>query len=191
LQDDLIIIFSKAPILGKVKRRLAAETGDQSALLIHQKLFVRTIAVVNESKIRKKIYLSEKMVDFDHPYLVQAGDNLGERMAAAFQQEFEEFKRICLIGSDCLDLATTDLLEAFESLNNHDLVLGPARDGGYYLIAMKSYIPELFESITWGTEQVLQETTSIANRLSLKSKLLAVRKDVDHLSDLPANWKLM
>ena len=187
---ELIILFSRAPILGQVKRRLAEKIGDQAALKVHKKLFSITLEVVAQTGIATRLYLSEPPPkNFPHDYQLQEGTHLGDRMVRAVQIELRKSDKICLIGSDCLDLTAHDLKEAFARLETHDLVLGPARDGGYYLIGLKTFIPDLFKNIKWGSAEVLEETLSIARKLSLKTGLLDERLDVDRYTDLPENWK--
>ena len=189
---ELIIQFSRAPILGQVKRRLAEQIGDDAALKVHNKLFAKTLQVVSEVHVATRLYLSSPPTkNFPHDYQIQQGNNLGDRMAHALQTELINSKKICLIGSDCLDLTANDLREAFAKLETNDLVLGPARDGGYYLIGLKTFIPELFINVSWGSSTVLEETLSLARKLNLKTGLLDERQDVDRYIDLPENWKAL
>lgn len=187
---ELIIQFSRAPLLGKVKRRLAVQIGDEEALKVHEKLFARTLQIVAETNIPIKLYLSElPPKNFSHDYILQEGNDLGERMAQAVQEELKKSDKICLIGSDCLNLTASDLREAFARLETDDLVLGPAGDGGYYLIGLKTFIPDLFINVNWGSSTVLEETLRQARKLNLKTGLLDERIDVDRFNDLPENWK--
>ena len=189
MTKDLIVLFSRTPVKGRVKKRLAEDIGDTAALDVHLRLFNRTMSTIDEALIDRKIYLSEMPLnDFPYPYSVQKGRDLGERMAEAIQAELQVRNKVCLIGSDCHDLEASDLQEAFRQLSNNDVVLGPAIDGGYYLIGMKKFIPEIFENITWGTQTVLTETLGIAEHYGLKTALLKTRTDIDNLDDLPANW---
>lgn len=185
----LILLFSRAPILGQVKRRLAVDTGQEAALKVHKKLFSKTLETIAEAGIETKLYLSDTpLEDFPHKYVLQEGADLGLRMSAAFKAEMSKQQKICLIGSDCLDLKASDLREAFAQLETHNLVLGPAKDGGYYLIGLKTLIPELFLKVRWGSSTVLEETLKIARTLNLKTWLLSERSDVDRINDLPENW---
>ena len=187
---NLIILFSRRPTLGQVKRRLARDIGDKAALEVHQWLFRRTLEVIAQSGIKSTLYLSaQPNEEYDYDFKLQEGKDLGERMAKAFQHEIDGDNRVCLIGSDCLDLSPEDLLLACEKLKKADLVLGPANDGGYYLIGLKQFYPELFKGIKWSSPEVFAETLVVASKLSLKTVLLEKRTDVDKISDLPANWK--
>jgi rSAM/selenodomain-associated transferase 1 len=95
---------------------------------------------------------------------------------------------VVLIGIDCPDLNAKLMSEAFQALNHHDLVLGPARDGGYYLIGLNKLIPELFRDINWSTEVVLQQTKNIAHKLDLAVAYLPTLSDIDRPEDLSV-WK--
>ena len=122
----------------------------------------------------------------DFQYVIQGEGDLGARMRRAFQMGFRQgWKQVVLIGSDLPDLTPAIIRESFERLTNHDLVLGPARDGGYYLIGLKANRPELFGSpMIWGTEEVLKNTLLTADRLGLKTALLTRLRDVDRPEDL-------
>lgn len=189
MKNNLIIVFSRAPILGKVKSRLAADIGDKAALEIHHKLFFQTLKTIEQTATEFKLYLSQAPdEDFKFPYDLQTGNNLGQRMAGALKTELRKFDNVCLIGSDCLDLKPIDIVNAFKLLEHNDVVLGPALDGGYYLIAMQKNNPDLFTNIRWGSSSVFEDTLRIAEKLKLKIGHLKTRKDVDSIDDLPDNW---
>jgi rSAM/selenodomain-associated transferase 1 len=117
---------------------------------------------------------------------VQKGEDLGARMLQAFQEAFSVgYSEAVLIGSDLYDLTSDDLREAFGQLNRHEVVLGPAGDGGYYLIGMKKAIPGLFQGKQWGTQTVLKET--LQNLKEVDTFLLPVRNDVDRYEDIQGN----
>jgi rSAM/selenodomain-associated transferase 1 len=122
-------------------------------------------------------------------YRRQSEGDLGDRMASAFQASFAAGMTAgVLIGSDCPDLNASLMAEAFQLLRQHDLVLGPALDGGYYLIGLRRLIPELFTGIPWSTAEVLQQTITIAKRLGLAVAKLPLLSDVDRPEDLSV-WK--
>lgn len=109
--------------------------------------------------------------------------DLGERMQHAFENGFSEgFERILIIGTDLYDISEEDIRLAFESLNNHDFVIGPATDGGYYLLGMKSLNSEIFKNKNWGTNTVLENTLQDLQEYQLK--LMEPRNDVDYLDDI-------
>lgn len=117
----------------------------------------------------------------------QQGADLGERMAHAFAQAFERgFQRVVLVGADCPSLDVAVLARAFQALGRHELVLGPAGDGGYYLIGLNRPCPALFSGIAWGSHQVLAQTLAAAARAALVTALLERLPDVDRPADLAA-----
>ncbi|NNC62341.1 MAG: glycosyltransferase [Eudoraea sp.] len=188
-QQNLLLIFTRNPELGKCKTRLAASIGDKSALAIYNFLIQHTVAVTLPLKVRKLVYYSDKIEVNDlwdedkfHKSL-QTGDDLGERMANAFKAGFKAgYKRIIVIGSDLYDLSTDDLKQSFEHLSTHDFVLGPAEDGGYYLLGMTRFVPELFEGKKWGTPSVLKDT--LADLKDKNFTLMPLKNDVDVLEDI-------
>jgi len=119
---------------------------------------------------------------------LQPGGDLGRRMLAAFVDMLRTADAAVIIGSDCPSITPEALSDAFEALRNNDLVLGPASDGGYYLIGLRRPIPSLFEGIEWGGPSVLYETRYRAASLGLKTHLLPIRRDVDDPQDI-AEWE--
>jgi rSAM/selenodomain-associated transferase 1 len=120
-------------------------------------------------------------------YRDQGAGGLGERMERAFARAFAEGrKRAVLVGSDCPQLSASIIRRALEGLRDHELVLGPAADGGYYLIGLTAPRPSLFRAMAWGTDRVLAETMARAEKDGLRSLLLEELKDVDRPEDLDA-----
>jgi hypothetical protein len=120
-------------------------------------------------------------------YQNQIDGDLGARMTAAFQNCFNSgIDKVAIIGTDCPDLKPEILVSAFDELSQHDLVLGPAKDGGYYLIGLRRAIPELFGSIKWGTDEVFVKTRAIAQNLDLSIAYLPTLADIDRPDDLLA-----
>ena len=118
-------------------------------------------------------------------YQPQGGGDLGAKMAAAFQNVFQAgSQKAVMIGTDCPELTAAILTQAFEELNQGELVLGPAADGGYYLIGLRQFVPELFRGIHWGTASVLTETQAIAQTLNLATTYLPLLADIDRPEDL-------
>lgn len=189
LKSNLLIIFTRNPELGKVKTRLAKDVGDNAALNIYKFLLQHTVSVTKDLDLSKEVYYSEEIRDtdiWDNSYFskkLQQGSELGERMQNAFKTGFQNgFKNIIIIGSDLYDLKTSDIKTAFSLLENKDAVIGPATDGGYYLLGMSKLYPEVFQQKKWGTSSVLEETLK-----DLKGKniaLLEERNDVDYYSDI-------
>ncbi|MFC3881108.1 TIGR04282 family arsenosugar biosynthesis glycosyltransferase [Algoriphagus namhaensis] len=187
--NSTLLIFQKNIVLGQAKTRIAATVGDEKALEIYQKLIAYTHTTVSALPMEKYLYFSEvveqEYVGPNQFHLtVQKGLDLGERMANAFQNAFDAgYSRVILIGTDCGELSSEILEKAFECLNSADLVLGPAKDGGYYLIGMTGPHSELFSDMEWSTADVLERTLEKAQRIKLEFKLLPLLSDVDTYSD--------
>ncbi len=186
---NLLLIFTRNPELGKVKTRLAKDVGDTKALAIYKFLLEHTILVTKDLDVTKQVHYSVKIRENDlwntsiYDKKQQQGSDLGVRMQNAFEQGFKEgYQRIIIIGSDLYDLSQEDLENAFAQLENHDTVIGPALDGGYYLLGLKNLIPEVFSNKVWGTDTVLQSTLTDLQKYT--TAILAPRNDVDYLSDI-------
>lgn len=192
-QENLLLIFIKNPEPGKVKTRLAAAIGNQRALQIYLKLLAQTLDAAQGVKTNKQVWYSS-FVDADDFILkqdfekkLQQGKNLGERMLNAFVVGFEEgYKNIVIIGSDCPDVTSDILEQAFDELNKHDMVIGPSADGGYYLLGMKKMYKEIFADIDWSTEYVLDQTKEKGESMSLRISFLPELNDIDTIEDLKA-----
>ena len=188
MKKEVVLIFQKNEVLGKVKTRLAAGVGEEQALEIYRQLLDKTYLALRDISVSITTYFSEFIPD--NPIhsaenkLVQVGQDLGERMKNAFAENFESgMEKVVLIGTDCPSLEGIHLSQAFEALDQSDLVLGPARDGGYYMIGMKRRADFLFEGITWSTELVLSQTLALAAEQGLQTSLLPVLEDIDTLED--------
>ncbi|WP_419214234.1 TIGR04282 family arsenosugar biosynthesis glycosyltransferase [Maribacter sp. X9] len=186
---NLLLIFTRNPELGKGKRRLAATVGDQAALDIYQFLLHHTVKITKNLYAEKMVYYSEEIWENDiwdnskFGKKLQQGSGLGERMANGFLTGFENgFEKIIIIGSDMYDLSQDDLEEAFKTLDKNDFVVGPAEDGGYYLLGMKKYTPKLFKNKDWGTKSVLNDT--LTDLCDEKVALMQTRNDVDYYEDI-------
>lgn len=184
-----LIVFTKNPVKGEVKTRLAKSIGDSNALVIHNALTQKTVEVLNTVKAFKSVYFSKEeernsvWKNACQSVDVQKGKDLGARMSHAFQDSFYKgFEKTLIIGSDLWDLTLEDIEKGFKALDKNDLVIGPAEDGGYYLIGMKIPHKELFESIHWGGNQVLKDTLKKCR--DKKIKLLNEKNDIDLWEDL-------
>ena len=189
MTKDLLLIFTRNPELGKVKTRLAASIGDQAALDIYKFLLSHTAKITAPLHVDKQVHYSVKVREGDlwdasvYDKKQQEGADLGQRMAFAFQQGFEAgYQRIIIIGSDMYDLSTLDLQQAFDQLKDRDYVIGPAEDGGYYLLGLKAVYPAIFQKKEWGTSTVLQDT--LDDLKELDGFLLPQRNDVDLYEDI-------
>jgi len=187
--DALLIIFTKNPELGKVKTRLAKSIGNKAALDIYKFLLSHTVSVTKSLEVDKIVYYSEEIPDEDlwpsesFNKKVQSGRDLGEKMKNAFQETFNSgYRRVIIVGSDLLDLSRDDLEQAFLELKKNDVVIGPAEDGGYYLLGMKSLNSEVFKNKAWSTSSVLSDT--LKDLEGKKIKILETRNDIDEIQDL-------
>lgn len=185
-----LIIFQKNAVLGRVKTRLAASIGDQEAMEVYRWLTSHNQMIVRDLDAEKFLFFSDFIPDLetgsfhDYNFEVQAGSDLGERMGNAFAHLFSKgFQKVLIIGTDCPELTVGDLEKAFYALDSNDLVLGPARDGGYYLLGTNQFFPQLFTEIPWSTNKVLELTLGKADRLRLSYELLRVLSDIDTLKD--------
>lgn len=184
-----LIIFTRNPELGKCKTRLAATIGDESALEIYKYLLQHTAKLSEKVKADKYLFYSESIKREDiwdatiFNKKLQQGNDLGERMENAFTELFElGYEKVIIIGSDLLDLSSDDVNEAFDFLNENDTVIGPAKDGGYYLLGMKNMHSKVFKNKEWGTSTVLENTLS-----DLKDSTISMLKelnDIDTFEDM-------
>ncbi len=186
---DLLLIFTRNPELGKCKTRLAETVGDETALEIYNFLLRHTVSITENLNAAKQVWYSEEIWEDDiwddafYDKKLQKGPDLGVRMANAFQEGFASgYGRISIIGSDMFDLKQNDLENAFAQLKENDFVIGPAEDGGYYLLGMKTFKPELFRDIPWGSETVLEDT--LKHLKKEKFVVLEERNDVDVYEDI-------
>lgn len=186
---NLLLIFTRNPEIGKCKTRLAATVGNQNALDIYTFLLDHTATLTKNVNAAKEVWYSEEIWKDDiwdntiFDKKLQQGDDLGIRMAHALQEGFVNgFERIIVIGSDMYDLNSADIDNAFTSLENNDFVIGPADDGGYYLLGMTTFKASPFKNKKWGTETVLVDTLNDLKQN--KIHLLETRNDVDLYEDI-------
>ncbi|MCB9236035.1 MAG: TIGR04282 family arsenosugar biosynthesis glycosyltransferase [Bacteroidia bacterium] len=191
MTERLLMIFVKNPELGKVKTRLARTLGEEKALQVYRFLLDHTREVAREVGVDRAVFYSSFADENDSwgeeffQKYVQEGDDLGERMENAFAKAFAMgYKSVVIIGSDCLELSSQHLNDAFAALIDHDTVVGPARDGGYYLLGMNKIHPEFFLDKQWSTDSVLPNTLRNILELKLSHVLLAELSDVDFEEDL-------
>lgn len=188
--QDTLIVFVKNPEKGKVKTRLASVSGDDAALRIYQFLLEKTRSAALGVECSRLLCYSEYVPATDDwpdaAFLkaVQAPGDLGQRMASAFHRAFlSGAQKAIIIGSDCPELDSRLIREAFEALDNTDFVIGPARDGGYYLLGMKQFTPEIFRGIPWSTATVAEDTFRIIHSLDKEYTLLPQLSDIDEYED--------
>ena len=188
-----LIIFTKNPESGRVKTRIAATIGNEAALAIYHQLLLHTISITWCLPVNKFIFYSDYIEpgdvwNADHYFKeVQQGVDLGERMKNAFAILFQKgYDRIVIIGSDCPTLTSEIIMNAFVYLQTHNIILGPAEDGGYYLLGMKRLYPDFFENLQWSTNTVLIDTLKRCDKLELTYQLLPILNDVDEAKDWEA-----
>ncbi len=187
--NQALIIFIKNPELGKVKTRLAETVGDEKALIIYQELLKHTQQIAGEVVATRLLFYS-KFIDTNDNWNNQAfqkqlqqGSDLGERMQRAFEQALIKYEKAVIIGSDCASLTPAIIEKSFQALDTHDFVIGPAEDGGYYLLGMKQIEPTLFQKMEWSTEQVLAETLKRIEAKQASCALLPTLSDIDYWED--------
>ncbi len=191
--EKVLIVFVRNLLSGKVKTRISRKTSDAFALSVYQLLLDRTKGLVAtiSKKIEIKIYYSEFIDPDDHwqniaDKRIQSGKNLGEKMYNAFAYEFGEGAgQVCIIGSDIIDLKSNIIDKAFYLLSKNEVVLGPAKDGGYYLLGMNTLHKMLFENKSWSTDKVFKETVIDLNQEDLSFGTLEELIDIDKPEDIP------
>ena len=195
---DRLVVFVKAPRPGAVKTRLAAALGAEAAAAVY-----RAIAAEEVRRTAPRDAEYDRVLCFDPPdagdeiarwlpgetLRPQEGPDLGARMARAFADAFDDgARRVAIVGTDVPACGRAEVAEAFRALDDHDLVLGPTHDGGYYLVALDRPRPPLFTGIQWSTPSVLPATAERAGVLGLSVRMLDPRRDIDTVDDLRAEW---
>ncbi len=192
---QVLIVFLKYPEPGRVKTRLARDIGWKNASLIYSEIAQSVIGKASKSS------KYETLIFFDPPekkedvrrwlkntslnLLPQEGNPIGERMLNAFERAFSlGATSAVIIGTDCMEVSDKTVLEAFRALREADAVLGPARDGGYYLLRLNRPFPWVFKGIKWSTNLVLSQTIKKLEEKKLRFKLLETLTDVDTIRDL-------
>ena len=189
MPKNLLLVFTRNPELGKVKTRLAKTVGNATALKIYIFLLERTRDIAVKVSADKAVYYSVKVRENDiwdasiFQKHQQVGEDLGIRMLHAFKNGFKAgYEKVMIIGSDLYDLTAETIENAFIALENNEVVIGPAEDGGYYLLGMNSLEEKVFKNKDWGTETVRKDTLE-----DLKDKkvfLLGELNDVDVFEDI-------
>jgi len=193
-----LIIFLKYPELGRSKTRLAKDIGNENALKVYIELLNHTQLISKQLKIDKYLFYDKvtanKMLWGDEIYQTayQIESDLGGRMENAFEQLFlKGYDRVVIIGSDCYELTQDVIEQAFELLNTSDAVVGPAKDGGYYLLGLRKLIPQLFSDVAWSTDEVFSATVKTLENLNLTFATTPILSDIDTIEDLTPELKLL
>ncbi|MDH5473283.1 MAG: TIGR04282 family arsenosugar biosynthesis glycosyltransferase [Gammaproteobacteria bacterium] len=193
--DGKIIVFARTPIMGKVKTRLIPALGAEGARNLHCQMIEHTLGMLSSTKMAPlELHCSP---DINHEYLIslssryqlelkhQYGSNLGNRMSHALDQALNDNRYVILIGTDCPALTSSYIRQALEILQSGtDIVIGPAKDGGYVLIGTSRKQADIFTDIDWGTNRVLQQTRNRIINTGLSYKELETLWDVDIPEDL-------
>jgi rSAM/selenodomain-associated transferase 2/rSAM/selenodomain-associated transferase 1 len=197
---ERLIVFGRYPEPGTTKTRLASFLGPEGAARLQREMaehaLSRVRALAGERAVALEVHYqggSERLMrDWLGPgiwYSPQAGSDLGARMDNAFLEAFRTgTEKVVLVGTDCPGITATILRSAFNLLGLFDLVLGPARDGGYYLIGLRKRVPELFQQMPWGATTVGAQTLAMARDLGLRAVTVDSLVDVDRPEDLPT-WE--
>ncbi|MCB9350976.1 MAG: TIGR04282 family arsenosugar biosynthesis glycosyltransferase [Lewinellaceae bacterium] len=189
MEDKALILFIRNPEKGKVKTRLAQGVGDEQALRIYEALLEHTRRQALAVEARRLLFYSESINRNDEwrepgfeKYL-QEGEGLGERMSHSFEIALRQARAALIVGSDIAQLSARIIEDAFRQLQTHDFVIGPAVDGGYYLLGMKAPTPTLFEGIEWSTPTVFVETVAIIEGMGKTYALAPELSDIDYAED--------
>lgn len=188
-EKKTLIIFVKVPAAGEVKTRLARDVGNEQALRIYKQLIGLTFAAAEQSEAEVFVFWNREpnpgmsVPDSFHGRL-QQGITLGERMQNAFREILSEsYGQVCIIGSDCPQLTASHINDAFRYLNATDIVIGPARDGGYYLLGMKQDHTWVFGLEKWSHDEVFEQTMELIAASRLSYGQLEQLSDLDDIAD--------
>lgn len=190
MEKSAVIILIRNPILGHVKTRLAVDIGNFNALKVYKSLLNYTRNVTNCINSSRLLFYSDFIDQNDewendlYDKYLQFGSNFGEKMLNAFNIALTQHKLAVIIGSDCSELTSEIINMALKKLEDLDVVIGPAKDGGYYLLGLKKAYPQLFQNKTWSSDSVLSETLSTLKDLDLTFSLLPLLADIDTLQEL-------
>ena len=188
--SKVLIIFIKNPIPGTAKTRLAKDIGKEQAHHVYLKLLDKTREITTPVNAIKLLYYSDHIPGSD-PWsetifskFRQKGSDLGTRMESAFNEAFQHGQRVVIIGSDCYELTSQIIEQAFDKLSRVDAVIGPSEDGGYYLLGLSKPNAAVFRNKNWSTDQVFNQTKQTLKDQSFSIELLPELNDIDTLQDL-------
>lgn len=196
-----LVVFSRYPVAGETKTRLIPALGPEGAASLQREMSGRVVLTARTACARwgaalQIAYTGGTRLQVEHwlgrsiECREQPSGDLGERLHASVEQCCSEGDAVVIVGTDCPFVSPKRIHEAFAALVSHDVVLGPAEDGGYYLVGLKRPVPELFRGISWGTADVLKQTLVAASTAGLSAMQLGILPDVDRPSDLAA-WEAL
>ena len=193
MAENTLIIFVKNPVPGTVKTRIARTVGNKRAAAVYRHLLRHTQEVVRQLTCHRVVYYGDFVNPddgwngYEKQLQVGRGDGpqgLGERMLRSFREQFEQGAgRVIIIGSDCLTITPDHIEQAFAALNEADVVIGPATDGGYYLLGMRELHPFLFEDMPWSQPELRQLTELAILQNGLTFERLEELTDIDEWED--------
>jgi uncharacterized protein len=189
---NCLLIFTRYPEPGKTKTRLIPALGEEGAAQLHRRMAEYTVQQARSLSCAIEVWyvggnkeLMQNWLGKDLCYREQLVGDLGDRMCGAFRSAFDQgYQSVMIVGTDCPEITTAILAQGFAELQNQVVAIGPAIDGGYYLIGLQQLVPELFQKIAWSTATVFLETLAIINKLQLPTYLLPTLPDIDLPSDL-------
>ena len=188
---EKLIVFVKAPRPGAVKTRLAAAMGAEPACAAYGRMVATLFHQLQGLSTVELCFTPQDAADEIRRWLQegwtsspQGNGDLGRRLQTAFERSFAAGAgRVVVIGSDCPAVTTRDIFQAWQGLRTNDVVLGPATDGGYWLIGLRQVQPDLFQAIPWSTERVFAETLKRIRQRSLSVQILRELSDLDTEAD--------
>lgn len=198
--DDGLFVFTRFPIANQTKTRLIPSLGAQGAADLQKQMTEHLLCQFQcLQQLTLQVHFAggtaqdmRAWLGNELPLIHQSAGELGERLVFALQQGFAAgLQRIVIVGSDCPALEAAHITEAFSLLQAHDVVIGPATDGGYYLIGLSELHAPLFEDIPWGSDRVFEVTQVIAQQQHLSVARLATLSDIDRPEDLPLWHQVM
>jgi rSAM/selenodomain-associated transferase 1 len=198
---NVLLIFVKAPVPGRVKRRLQPEISPDDAVYLYKAMTKDIVTRFRDAFFchvmimcwpPDSIHEMQRWLGGPYEFIPQEGSDLGERMLHAFEGAFRNgYRKAAIIGSDIPTLTVDSVKETFSQLNSYDIVLGPSLDGGYYLIGLRGNYPKLFEGVDWGSGSVREQTLHAAVSLRLTVHQLETRRDIDTYIDATHLWKAL
>ena len=193
-KQNKLLIFTKSPILGEVKTRLQPDYTQEQSLKLHTHLMLNTLELSKKlsnfdielccAPDRNTSFFLECENNFPISLSNQEGEDIGERMAFAMSVALQTYEKVVVIGTDCPDIDTNYIANAFAALDESDGVIGPASDGGYVLLGLTKFSTEIFSNILWSTDKVFFQTKKVFDDLSWSYKELCIMHDLDRPEDL-------
>jgi uncharacterized protein len=192
-QDTVVVVFLKEPRPGHVKTRLAASIGPEAAMVMYRLLAETVVRALDDVPFTvvcavdrpAALEAVSAWLGESHRLIVQEEGDLGTRLLGATKSmRLAGYRNVIIIGTDAPQVDASCVIAAAAALQDHDVVLGPAYDGGYYLVGTSSDVDGIFDNITWSTEHVLRQTLGACAEKGASVQLLAPLRDIDTLDDV-------